>query len=207
MMDAPPRIALVGCGIFAAEFTRVKPALACRFDARFLDSMLHMRPGLLDATLSSQAEAAAAPCVILYGDCCPHMREIAGRPGRQRTEGSNCIEIALGSERYRRLRRERTFFFMPEWVDRWEEVFAFELGLGDAALARSFMREEMSRIVYIDTGMREAPMAELERIGERFGLPVSIEAALPEALDRALEAALAVLEGRGRNVEEGAHEY
>ncbi len=189
-MRGSAQVELLGCGIFAREFGQLPAVLSSRFKPHFLDSMLHMRPEALDLAISARLKEQAGPLAILYGDCCPHMRELSGGGGRCRTEGCNCIEIALGSARYRELRRERCFFFMPEWVGRWEEIFAFELGLGDPELARAFMQDEMRRIVYVDTGVADLPRAELERIGERFGLPVSIEAAGTGGLAQALEAVL-----------------
>lgn len=185
---------LLGCGIFAREFGLLPPVLTSRFRPHFLDSMLHMRPPALEAALSARLEGQTGPWAILYGDCCPHMEELSGEAGRCRTRGCNCIEIALGSRRYRELRRERSFFFMPEWVGRWEEIFAFELGLGDPELARSLMQDEMSRIVYVDTGLAKPPEEELERIGRHFGLPASIEAAGTRGLAQALEAVLGGLD-------------
>lgn len=193
-MSAP--IDLLGCGIFAREFGLLPESLTRRFRPHFLDSMLHMRPEALEAALSARLEDGAGPWAILYGDCCPHMRELAGKAGRCRTRGCNCIEIALGSPRYRELRHERAFFFMPEWVSRWEEIFAFELGLVEPELARAFMQDEMSRIVYVDTGLISPPMEELGRIEERFGLPVSVEVAGTRGLAEALEALLGEADGR-----------
>ncbi|MDA8410075.1 MAG: DUF1638 domain-containing protein [Treponema sp.] len=195
MSDDP--VLLIGCGIFAREFSLLDAALRRRFEASFLDSMLHMRPALLGEALAPiLAEAGERPRVILYGDCCPAMAEFSAAPGACRTFCTNCVELALGGARYRRLRGEGAFFFMPEWLPRWEEVFERELGFLSIDRAAEFLRESASRLVYVDTGSPPPPEAELARLGERFGLPVLIERAEVAALEGALRKALAELDRR-----------
>ena len=189
------RTRLLACGIFAREYERLDPALRARFEPVFVDSMLHMRPDALGETLDGLLSAAGeTPAVGLFGDCCPRSRELFGGPGRARVACVNCVELALGRERYRALRKARTFFFMPEWAERWEEVFERELGLADPELARSFLRDEMSQIVYVDTGEVPVPEATLAEIAERFGLPVLVERADGSGLEAGLRAALEMAE-------------
>jgi two-component sensor histidine kinase len=186
-----PRVHLVACGVFRREFQLLDPDLSSRFIPHFLDSMLHMKPEALDAALDGiVGKFGELPVVVLFGDCCPHMREICSRPGAVRVEGDNCVEIVLGKTRYRELKRARSFFFLPEWTDRWREIFEVRLGLGDPALARSFMKDEMTRLVYLDTGAAPVPRDELDRIAERFGLPVDVEAAGTAGLASVLRKAL-----------------
>lgn len=210
----PRRVPILSCGIFAAEFARLKPELRERLEPRFLDSMLHMRPEALDAVLggalaepkggsAGRTGGEAEPRILLYGDCCPHMREYGAAPGVLRIPGSNCVEIALGRERYRELRRRRAFFFMPEWVERWEEVFEHELGLADPELAKAFMRDEMSLLVYVDTGVRPVPREILAEIEARFELPLAIESPGLGPLERALEEALREVDARDEPIPEG----
>lgn len=191
---AAPRPAIVACGIFAAELSALGPGAFGGAELVYLDSMLHMRPAelgrRLEATLS---RLSGRPVALAYGDCCPYMRELTELPGRARTPGVNCCEIALGRLRYRELRRQGTFFFMPEWASRWREVFRFELGLEDPTLARGFMQDTMKRLAYVDTGSMPPPRALLDEIAAYFELPMSVERAgsdqiviaLGEALERA----------------------
>lgn len=186
------------CGIFEMELARIDPALRSRIEPRFLDSMLHMRPDLLEERLvQALREEEDRPTILIYGDCCPRMRELAAAPGRSRTKGLNCIEIALGGARFRTLRREGAFFFMAEWLARWREVFALELGFGSPALARDFMRESAKLIVYVDTGCAEVPTEELAEIGRYFALPVAVERAGLAGIESAIRNSLEEL-GDGR---------
>jgi hypothetical protein len=179
------------CGIFEREMGRLDPGIRSRIEPAFLDSMLHMRPALLEARLAEAlGEAPLRPTVVVYGDCCPHMRELVDAPGLSRTEGVNCVEIALGPARFKELRRGGAFFFMPEWVPRWREVFAFELGFEDPDLARTFMLESARVLVYIDTGCAAIPSAELEDIGRYFALPVRVERPGLGGLESAIRASL-----------------
>lgn len=154
-----------------------------------------MHPALLDAKLESALNAEGnGPTIVAYGDCSPHMREFSAGRGRARTEGINCAQIALGSGVYRELRREGSFFFMPEWAERWKEIFSQGLGFHETGLERSFLRESASLLVYVDTGCAEIPTAILDEISEHFDLPfrivkaglAGIEAALRKALEEAV---------------------
>jgi hypothetical protein len=181
---------LVACGIFKREFSLLDAGLRDRFEPIFLDSMLHMRPEALDETLKNICGRIEGETALLFGDCCPHMRELREGSSCPRPLGVNCVEIAIGALRYRELRRARSFFFMPEWVHRWKEIFEFELGLRDGDLARAFMQEEMGQLVYIDTGAIPVPEEELARIREYFGLPLTVEKAGTGGLAATLEALL-----------------
>lgn len=182
---------LLACGVFREEFSRLPEDLRAAFEPRFFDSMLHMRPDALDRLLAETLPPPPRRAVILYGDCSPHMREYGARIGTARVEGVNCIEISLGSERYRKLRASGAFFFMPEWTKRWERVFKEELGLGDRQLARDFMGENATGLVFVDTGGTAAePSETLEAAAEYVGLPVRIERTGTGPLERALRAAL-----------------
>lgn len=191
-MADPP--VLLACGIFAREVEGLESALRERFEPVFLDSMMHMKPARLDAALRDQiARAAGRPIVALFGDCCPLMQDLFPGAARRRTPGENCIEIALGKERYRELRRRSSFFLMPEWAQRWEEVFDRELGLREPGLAREFMQSAMRELVYIDTGSIPLPKGALALAAERFGLPLRIES---PGVARIAEAIRAVLDDR-----------
>ena len=188
---AGPRPVVVACGIFAAELSALGPGAFGGAELVYIDSMLHMRPSELGWRLNETlAGLGGRPIALAYGDCCPYMRELAEIPGRARTPGVNCCEIALGRARYRELRRQGTFFFMPEWATRWREVFSFELGLEDPALARAFMQDTMKRLSYIDTGTQPVPKALLDEIAAYFELPMSIERVGSDEIVRAVQAAL-----------------
>lgn len=79
---------------------------------------------------------------------------------------------------------------MPEWATRWREVFSFELGLEDPALARAFMQDTMKRLSYIDTGTKPVPKALLDEIAAYFELPMSIERVGSDEIVTAVQAAL-----------------
>lgn len=156
----------------------------------FLDSMLHMRPQRLEATLGQALDQRQdRRCLLVYGDCHARMREAASRPGCVKTEGVNCGELLLGHERYRRLRNDRVFLFLPEWTRRWREVFVEQLGFTDVDLARQFMAESRKRLVYLDTGREPVPLATLKEIETFFAMPVEILPVSLEHLHQAVRAA------------------
>jgi len=184
------------CGIFREEFGALPSELTAGISPLFFNSMLHMRPLDLDRLLEGSVgkHGSGQPELLVYGDCSPHIDQLCGSAWCQRTQGVNCCEIMLGSVRYRELRRQGSFFLMPEWLERWQEVFKHELGLADSALARQFMAESMSRFVYIDTGLKSLPQAALDEIATYFGLPLTIERPGLAHLETAIREGLAALE-------------
>lgn len=149
----------------------------------FLDSMLHMHPEKLRLTID--AALAARPdrdCLLVYGDCHAHMHETGQRQHCARTNAVNCGELLLGRETYRSFRNQKVFLFLPEWTERWREVFIKELGFSDQTLAREFMLESQRRLVYLDTGLIPVPKIALEEIADYFGMPVDVLAVSLNAL-------------------------
>jgi len=191
------RVRVLSCGILREELGALPPALLARLDIVILDSILHMRPLDLESGLHGLLDSApGAPAILVFGDCSPGMREISEGTGLIRIPGVNCCEIVLGRERYRNLRRQGVFLFMPEWTARWREVFQAELGLGDSETARGFMTDSMKALAYVDTGVVPVPHAILAEIEAFFGMPVRIEAAGLGNLESALRKALSDLESR-----------
>lgn len=195
-MSSDHRVALIGCGILRKEFLMLPQGLQERFEPRFLDSMLHMKPAFLERSLTSlEHERTGEAMVFLYGDCCPRMEELSSGRLKARTQGVNCIEIYLGRATYGPLRKAGTFFLMPEWARRWKEIFQRELGFDTAESAREFMRSSMTQALYVDTGSEPVPEADLSEFAEYTGLPVSILRVGTEHLQEALESAVRNLEG------------
>lgn len=178
-----PRPIVVACGVLAEELSSIRDGALEDAELAFVDSMLHMSPARLGDRLGALLDGfAGRPVAIAYGDCCPNMRELEALPGRARTPCLNCCELALGSARFRELRKRGSFFFLPEWAGRWSEIFAFELGLRERSLARSLMRDTMRELVYLDTGVRAVPKELLGTIAEYFGMPLSVERTGVDAL-------------------------
>lgn len=189
------RVRVLACGILREELRALPTALLARLDIVNLDSILHMRPRDLESGLHGLLDSApGVPAILVFGDCSPGMREICDGPGLIRIPGVNCCEIVLGRERYRSLRRQGVFLFMPEWAARWREVFESELGFKTSDQARGFMTDSMKALAYVDTGVVPVPRSILKEIEAFFGMPVRIEAAGLDYLESALRDALANLE-------------
>lgn len=194
-MEKASPVAVVSCGILKSELGALGYRAASRDKLISLDSMLHMRPAVLDAmlkrTLSHRHERRT---LVVYGDCSPHMMDFTRMRGVAKVDGVNCCEIVLGRERYRTLRREGVFFFMPEWTLRWEEVFKNQLGFSDQPTARAFMHEMHTRIIYLDTSVHEVPANALKDIEAFMDLPVEILPTGLEHLQASVDAGLATLQ-------------
>ena len=83
------------CGIFQAEMQRLAPRFP-RLRFAFADSMLHMRPDLLQNRIDDVlAQHPPGKTLFIYGDCTPRIVELSRRPGFAKTMGINCCEILL----------------------------------------------------------------------------------------------------------------
>lgn len=171
----------IACGVLRREIEQILHEEYPDAEAVFLNSMLHMRPQKLRETLDAElSRHDAEPVVLVYGDCHAWMHETCQREHCARSSGINCCELLLGHDRYRQLQRENVFIFLPEWTERWREVFAGELGLADRTEAGRFMRDMRSALVYLDTGMIPVPASTLREIESHFGMPVTV---LPVSVD------------------------
>ncbi|GAB6094837.1 DUF1638 domain-containing protein [Desulfatiferula olefinivorans] len=189
------------CSVLKREILSVLGTMPEADGLVFLDSMLHMRPLSLHRDMQRVlSEQKNRPCLIVYGDCHAHMHEMEQVPGRVRLPGVNCAELLLGPERYAACRREKTFLFLPEWTERWQEVFHKELGFSDRELAREFMGETRKRLAYLDTGLVPVPTKTLDDIASFFNMPVETIPAPLDHLARAVETALMWLD-KGPNHE------
>ncbi|MBI5868797.1 MAG: DUF1638 domain-containing protein [candidate division Zixibacteria bacterium] len=141
-----------------------------------------MRPDRLAAqlhSLVSRERRDGRRVVLAFGDCCSAMSSLENLGGVTRTSGTNCCEILLGRDIYRRLSHQGAFFICPEWAVRWRTMFETELGL-DTKVAKAFMQELHRKIVYLDTGVVPEPTAAVNDCADYCGLPVE---RLPVSLD------------------------
>ncbi len=112
-------------------------------------------------------------------------------PGVYRVKGMNCPDVLLGPEKYRSLRKQGAFILLPEWTLRWKEIFQTELGL-DEHVAKDFMQEMHTKLIYLDTGSMPVPTDHLNEFSDYAGLDYEvlqtasnhIQIAINEAIDR-----------------------
>lgn len=161
----------IACSIFRneIEFLIEKGRLNTPFT--FVDSELHMEPTKLNLVLE---ELIRPNCLFCYGDCHSRMIQQENSGLIERVNGLNCVEIFLGKETYRKLRREGAFFLLPEWTLKWERIFKELLGFHDQNIARQFMNEMHKKLIYVNTGVHEVPQKTLEDISSYFLLPVEV---------------------------------
>ena len=151
MSIVAPHTVMVACSVLKAEVEKLHKHYWQDIPLRFLSSMLHMKPELLEQRLSAliTEEASQGHQVLLvYGDCCSSMADMEILPGVARTSCYNCCGLLLGWDEYRRLEHEGAFFLIPEWAHRWQEIFNEELGLNHDN-AHDLMQDMHSRLVII----------------------------------------------------------
>lgn len=166
---------IIACSIFRNELEQLRKEGALNDEIVYLDSMLHMHPEKLAKNLHRELQKFQGKKVILlYGDCHARIHE-SGNSCLKRTTGVNCCHIFLGKERYSELRKKGAFIILPEWLDRWKEVFQVELGFADSKIARRFMNDFHTELVYIDTGFQPVPISILQELSDFTGLSYRIE--------------------------------
>lgn len=173
-MKTKAKVIFIACSIFKNEIIEILKTIPAAIEVKFLSSMLHMKPREICKKLQQMKSSInfdAEQVCLIYGDCCPEINNLENENGVVRTEGINCIEIILGSEKYRKLRKEGVFFLMPEWTLRWEEVFKFELLL-EGEVAKEFMQDFHTKIIYLDNGIINIPYEHIKEIENYTGLKV-----------------------------------
>jgi hypothetical protein len=187
-----PKGAIICCSVLQAEVEFLREAHWRDRKLIFLPSMMHMHPELLASSLESVLEdelKQGYAVVLAFGDCCAQMTTLEALPGVVRTRGKNCYEVLLGPGEYRRLLHEGAFFLMPEWVQRWKEIFTRELGL-NRKNATSLMRDMHRKLVYLDTGLTPVPVRKLHECADYCGLPYEVLRIPLTHLSSAIEQAL-----------------
>jgi hypothetical protein len=167
----------VACSIFKYELAALQRAGQLRVPVRYLNSMLHIYPTQLRQALDKVIAAERQreqPLALIYGECHAYLQDALVPGVVERVQGLNCIEILLGRETYRGLRRAGVFFLLPEWARRWQEIFQVQLGLNQEN-ARTFMQEMHTQFLYLDTGITPIPYACLHAMVAYTGLPLVIQ--------------------------------
>lgn len=190
-------LSIICCSVLRRELEAFASRQHPDAELVFLDSMLHMHPEklrlIIDAALAARPDR---DCLLVYGDCHAHMHETVRRPHCARTSSVNCGELLLGRDTYRSFRNQKVFLFLPEWTERWREVFLKELGFSDRSLACEFMQESQRRLVYLDTGLIAVPEQTLKEIADHFGMPVDVLAVSLDELHQAVSLAMHHLQTR-----------
>ena len=186
MKQNEKKIQLIACSIFQAEIQFLIDRHLLEGPVKFIDSMYHMNPAQLEKqlneTLTSNVDEGDVANVLVYGECHAGMNDMSTK-GVHRTNAMNCIELVLGRELYRKLRKEGAFFLLPEWTHRWKQVFSVELGLNEST-AKDFFGEMHKSIIYLDTGIKPVPQHLLHEISDFTGVPVQV---MPISLDNLIE--------------------
>lgn len=186
-------IICISCSIFKRELESLKTSGRLEYPVRFLDSMLHMNPKLLQQELEKAIKEEldkGKRIIVIFGDCHSHMIDMEKHPDIVRTNGINCCEIMLGKEEYQTLRKEGYFFLMPEWSVRWKEIFQVELGMTKENM-KDLMKDTRGGLMYLDSGLEQVPENTLMAISDYCGLDYEIRNTsldhLAESIDTAAD--------------------
>ena len=168
-------LVIIACSIFKYELEYLKGEGKIDIPIIYLNSMLHMYPKELQELLDTKIEEYNKFKIILvFGDCHARMVDYEKNKNIVRTPGINCCEIFMGTEAYKKIRKEGAFILLPEWADRWKEAFIDYMGFKTSKPAKDFMNDMHKKLVYVDTGFQKTNNLLLNEISEYLGLPVEI---------------------------------
>lgn len=170
-MTGKNKIEGIACSIFQREIEQLIEQRRVNLHFEYIDSELHMKPLELKKVLTNKLKPY---CVMCYGKCEPNLDKNGHYKNVIKTEGLNCIEILLGKQLYRKLRAEGAFFLLPEWTHKWERIFKELLGLSDIDLAREFMHDMHTKMIYVNTNAMPIPSHTLNDIENYFDMPVEV---------------------------------
>lgn len=161
----------IACSIFKSEIEFLIAQGRIDIGFTYINSEYHMEPQELNKVLEKLIRPG---CLFCYGDCHSRMVQNENSGRIERVEGLNCVEIFLGKDNYRKLRKEGAFFLLPEWTIKWERIFKDLLGFKNQEIAAQFMNEMHTKFIYVNTGVHEVPVQLLEEISTYFSLPFEV---------------------------------
>ena len=168
-------IIIIACSIFKYELEHLKSQNKIDVPVVYLNSMLHMYPKKLETLLDAKLkEYDHYKIILLYGDCHASMLDYENNPNIIRSQGINCCEILLGSEKYKKMRKDGAFILLPEWSVRWKEAFIDYMGFKNSKSSSLFMNDMHKKLVYVDTGFQDINQPLLTEISQYFDLPLEI---------------------------------
>jgi hypothetical protein len=180
-------IVIIACSIFKNELEYLKDQEKINVPVVYLNSMLHMQPNDLQVLLDSKIEEYNTYKIILvFGDCHARIDDYKKHSNIQRTKGINCCEILLGTDKYKEIRKEGAFILLPEWADRWKEVFIDYLGFKNEKTVKEFMREMHKKLVFIDTKLQKINGSQLKQISDFLGLPLEMYYSSVNEIEKAI---------------------
>jgi hypothetical protein len=178
-------IIIIACSIFKNEIEHLKTLGKIKVPVVYINSMLHMVPRELQQVLDEKLdEYKRYKIVLVFGDCHARMVDYEKNKNVVRTQGINCCEILMGTDSYKRVRKEGAFILLPEWADRWTEVFMDYMGFKRQSELKSFMTDMHKKLVYVDTGFQKRNTPLLNQISEYTGLPLEIHQSTVAELER-----------------------
>jgi hypothetical protein len=167
-------IRVVCCSVLKTEVSQILAQEYPHIECIFIDSMFHMKPLQLEKEIENCLENTDIPTLLIYGECEPSVYNIDKRHPCERTLARNCTELLAGKTLSSYLEKELAFVLLPEWTERWKEVFEKELGFSNQELAQTFIHEFRKRFVYLDSGLQPVPEKALNDIRAFFDMEVQV---------------------------------
>lgn len=185
---------LIGCGILQTEILFLIEKNRWQLDTVFLPSSLHVDFAQLENALrKALALYPDRRKIVFYGTCHPLMASLLGDGPVVRTEGQNCIDMLLGTERFIHELSSGAFFLLDDWAEHWEQVIYPVFGTNLTAIKALFSSEHR-RLLAIRTPCSPDFTAKARTVAEITGLPLEWIDVTLDHLELCLKSALGRLE-------------
>ncbi len=189
----------IACGVFRSFLDELRQQGRFSLPTEYLPPHLHLYPLRLEELLTTQLNRQREHqhnVLLLYGDCCPHMTQLVDFAWGWRTPGTNCAQIVLGHDEWRRLVRAGAFFLFADWARNWHNIMTHIPGTDPQTFIAIF-REQHQRFIYLDPGTEAIPERDLDDCARHFGVPWERRAISLDPLATQLQAGIDHVVKRG----------
>jgi hypothetical protein len=200
--QAPPRLAIVGCGALARELlalTRDLPGVK----VLAVDARLHMQPSRIAAAVEARIAQVRRDygdetrIFVAYADCGTNgaLDAVLEREGVQRIEGAHCFEFYAGAAAYAAMQDEElgTFYLTDFLARQFESLVLVGLGLDRHPELLADYFGNYRRVVYLaqsdDPELTARARAAADYLGLEFERRETGFGELTVAIDAAVRAA------------------
>jgi hypothetical protein len=167
---APPL--LIGCGILEPELRQLARERGVWLELELLGASLHLDLDRLEREFGAQLKRTAGRATAaFFGACHPRLDAWLGARGTRRTRGTNCVEMLLGSERYRDELEGGAYFLLEPFARGWAAALRHTFG-DRPELAREVFQGAHTHLLAVQTPCSGDFRAEAEAASRSVGLPL-----------------------------------
>lgn len=170
--NRPQKLLLLGCGVMSKEISWLAKKNQWPLECQFLSPALHIDLHELASSLQAAlAQNQQREMILFYGMCHPMLSRMLQPYHITQIAGENCIEMLLGSERYRAELASGAFFLTEEWASTWDTAIAKTFG-NNPEVVREIFKHSQSYLLGLRTPCSSDFSSLAQTAGRSVDLPV-----------------------------------